>query len=115
MDRILLLVDEISTWIVRPRLVHRHSHLHHQLRSLHALPVPGADRVGVRCQLHPLWHAVHAAGAYTLARNGHVRADFIYRSWSPHPGQWIGSLLLFFFPGMLAFVYAGYGYAKCLG
>ena len=28
------------------------------------------------------------AGAYTLARNSHVRGDFLYRAWQPaHPGE----------------------------
>jgi TRAP-type mannitol/chloroaromatic compound transport system permease small subunit len=54
------------------------------------------------------------AGAYTLARNGHVRGDFLYRAWSPRTqAKWdLVLYFLFFFPGMLAFVYAGYGYAR---
>jgi TRAP-type mannitol/chloroaromatic compound transport system permease small subunit len=52
------------------------------------------------------------AGAYTLSRNGHVRGDFLYRLWRPRT-QAIVELslyLLFFFPGVLALVYAGWGY-----
>src|SRR5207244_4973345 len=54
------------------------------------------------------------AGAYTLSRNGHVRGDFIYRAWSPRTqAKWdLVLYFLFFFPGMLAFIYAGYGYAQ---
>ena len=54
------------------------------------------------------------AGAYTLSRNGHVRGDFLYRAWSPRTqAKWdLVLYILFFFPGMLAFVYAGYGFAK---
>src|SRR5207247_7927551 len=54
------------------------------------------------------------AGAYTLSRNGHVRGDFIYRAWSPRTqARWdLVLYFLFFFPGMLAFIYAGYGYAQ---
>jgi TRAP-type mannitol/chloroaromatic compound transport system permease small subunit len=54
------------------------------------------------------------AGAYTLSRNGHVRGDFIYRAWPPRrQAKWdLVLYFLFFFPGMLAFIYAGYGYAK---
>ena len=54
------------------------------------------------------------AGAYTLSRNGHVRGDFLYRAWPPRTqARWTWcSIFLFFFPGMLAFVYAGYGFAK---
>jgi TRAP-type mannitol/chloroaromatic compound transport system permease small subunit len=52
------------------------------------------------------------AGAYTLSRNGHVRGDFIYRMWRPRI-QGIIELslyILFFFPGVLALVYAGWSY-----
>jgi TRAP-type mannitol/chloroaromatic compound transport system permease small subunit len=54
------------------------------------------------------------AGAYTLARNGHVRGDFLYRAWSPTTqAKWdLLLFILFFFPGMIAFVYSGYGFAK---
>ncbi|MDQ2961545.1 MAG: TRAP transporter small permease subunit [Pseudomonadota bacterium] len=52
------------------------------------------------------------AGAYTLSRNGHVRGDFLYRMWRPRT-QGIVELslyILFFFPGVLALVYAGWQY-----
>ena len=54
------------------------------------------------------------AGAYALARNAHVRGDFIYRAWSPRKQATVDLVLyiLFFFPGMLAFVYSGYGFAE---
>jgi TRAP-type mannitol/chloroaromatic compound transport system permease small subunit len=51
-------------------------------------------------------------GAYTLSRNGHVRGDFIYRMWPPR-GQAIIELtlyILFFYPGVLALMYAGWSY-----
>jgi TRAP-type mannitol/chloroaromatic compound transport system permease small subunit len=54
------------------------------------------------------------AGAYALSRNGHVRGDFIYRMWRPRVQATVELILyiLFFFPGVLALVYAGwlYGY-----
>jgi TRAP-type mannitol/chloroaromatic compound transport system permease small subunit len=54
------------------------------------------------------------AGAYSLSRNSHVRGDFIYRAWSPRTQAGIDLVLyiLFFFPGMLAFVYSGYRFAE---
>jgi TRAP-type mannitol/chloroaromatic compound transport system permease small subunit len=50
------------------------------------------------------------AGAYTLARSGHVRGDFLYRYWHPKTQAWVDLVLyfLFFFPGIVALVYAGY-------
>jgi len=52
------------------------------------------------------------AGAYTLSRNGHVRGDFIYRTWRPRTQGYVELTLyvLFFFPGVLALVYAGWSY-----
>jgi TRAP-type mannitol/chloroaromatic compound transport system permease small subunit len=54
------------------------------------------------------------AGAYALSRNAHVRGDFIYRAWSPRSQASLDFILyfLFYFPGMIAFVYAGFGFAE---
>ena len=53
------------------------------------------------------------AGAYALCRNGHVRGDFLYRKWPPRvqAGMDLVLFFLFFFPGILAFIYAGYQFA----
>ena len=53
------------------------------------------------------------AGAYTLSRNGHVRADTFYRL-LPARAQAASDLILyvlFFFPGILALIYSGSLYA----
>ena len=53
------------------------------------------------------------AGAYTLAKNGHVRGDILYGFLKPRT-QAIFDLILyivFFVPGVIALAYAGYGYA----
>jgi TRAP-type mannitol/chloroaromatic compound transport system permease small subunit len=54
------------------------------------------------------------AGAYTLSRNGHVRGDFLYRDWAPRWQALMDIVLyvLFYFPGMLAFIYAGFNFAE---
>lgn len=53
-------------------------------------------------------------GAYTLSRGGHVRGDFLYRTWEPRRQALVDLILyvLFFFPGMLALVFAGWKYAS---
>jgi TRAP-type mannitol/chloroaromatic compound transport system permease small subunit len=53
------------------------------------------------------------SGAYALSRNSHVRGDFLYRAWSNKTQAKMDLLLyfLFFFPGIIAFIYAGYGFA----
>ncbi len=53
------------------------------------------------------------AGAYTLSRNGHVRVDILWRKLSVRNQARLDLLLylVFFFPGVLALVYAGYVHA----
>jgi TRAP-type mannitol/chloroaromatic compound transport system permease small subunit len=52
------------------------------------------------------------AGAYTLSRGGHVRADMFYRLWRPRTQATVELVLyvLFFFPGVLALVISGWAY-----
>jgi TRAP-type mannitol/chloroaromatic compound transport system permease small subunit len=52
------------------------------------------------------------AGAYTLSRAGHVRADMFYRLWPDRVQAGVELVLyvVFFFPGILALVIAGSGY-----
>jgi TRAP-type mannitol/chloroaromatic compound transport system permease small subunit len=52
-------------------------------------------------------------GAYTLAQNGHVRGDFLYSSMRPRTQALLDLILyfVFFIPGILALIYAGYHYA----
>lgn len=52
------------------------------------------------------------AGAYTLSRGGHVRADIFYRRWPVRVQAGLEMVLyfLFYFPGVLALVIAGWGY-----
>jgi TRAP-type mannitol/chloroaromatic compound transport system permease small subunit len=53
------------------------------------------------------------AGAYTLARNGHVRGDVVYRLWKPRTQASFDLVLyiIFFLPAVFAFMYAGWPYA----
>ena len=54
------------------------------------------------------------AGAYALSRNAHVRGDFLYRSWQPKTQAGMDLVLYFlcFFPGIIAFIYSGYGFVR---
>jgi TRAP-type mannitol/chloroaromatic compound transport system permease small subunit len=53
------------------------------------------------------------AGAYTLAKNGHVRGDVLYGFFPPRLQAGLDLLLyfVFFIPGVVALVWAGYTYA----
>src|SRR5688500_18661760 len=52
------------------------------------------------------------AGAYTLSRGGHVRADMFYRLWRPRTQATVELALyiLFFFPGAISLLYSGWQY-----
>lgn len=52
------------------------------------------------------------AGAYTLSREGHVRADFLYRLLpvKVQGGIDVTLYVLFFFPGMIALVWFGWDF-----
>jgi len=54
----------------------------------------------------------YMAGAYTLSRGGHVRGDVFYRLWRPRTQATVELVLyiIFFFPGILALVIAGWAY-----
>lgn len=53
------------------------------------------------------------AGAYTLSKNGHVRGDVLYGFFPPRvqAALDLALYLLFFLPGAVAMVYAGWTYA----
>jgi TRAP-type mannitol/chloroaromatic compound transport system permease small subunit len=53
------------------------------------------------------------AGAYTLSKNGHVRGDVLYSFFEPRTQATLDLILyvLFFIPGVIALVWAGYNYA----
>jgi TRAP-type mannitol/chloroaromatic compound transport system permease small subunit len=54
------------------------------------------------------------AGAYTLAKNGHVRGDVLYGFFQPRTQAWIDLILygLFFLPGIVALTWAGWTFAQ---
>lgn len=53
------------------------------------------------------------AGAYALSRDAHVRADILYRLMKPRSQAALELVLyfIFFFPGILALMFAGWKYA----
>ena len=115
MNRILLLVDEISTWVGKTAgwciLVLTFT-TSYEVFSRYLFGAPTEWAFDASYMLYGTLFML--AGAYTLSRNAHVRGDFIYRAWPPRRQAMMDLVLfiLFFFPGMLAFIYAGIGFAK---
>ena len=61
-----------------------------------------------------LYGALFMLGAgYALLHGVHIRADFIYRNWQPKTQATIDIVmyLLFYFPGLIIFFFAGYEFA----
>lgn len=115
MQKFLLLIDEVSTrvghlfaWcIVLLTLAMSYDMF---MLKVFRLPTPWAYDAS-----YMLYGTLFImAGPYALARNGHVRGDFLYRKWPPkvQAGLDLALYFLFFFPGILAFIYAGYIYAE---
>lgn len=52
--------------------------------------------------------------AYALQRQQHIRTDFLYEKWSTRTKGIVDSVLyiFLFFPGMIFFLWVGFGYAK---
>jgi TRAP-type mannitol/chloroaromatic compound transport system permease small subunit len=54
------------------------------------------------------------AAAYTLRVGGHIRTDVLYERWSPRTRASVDAVcyVLFFFPGMVCILYAGFVEAR---
>ncbi len=111
MNRFLLLIDEISTWtgkVFAWTIVILTLGISYEVFARYLMRAPTDWAYDVSYILYGTLFMM--AGAYTLARNGHVRGDFIYRTLSPRRQAMFDLVLyvLFFFPGMIAFVYSGW-------
>jgi TRAP-type mannitol/chloroaromatic compound transport system permease small subunit len=56
----------------------------------------------------------YMAGAYTLSRGGHVRADMFSRLWPlrVQAGVELFLYIIFFFPGVISLMYSGWSYGN---
>lgn len=114
MQRILVFIDTISTWIgkifawciVLLTLV-----VSYEVFVRYVLGQPTTWAYDTSYILYGTLFMM--AGAYTLSRNGHVRGDVLYRFLPirTQAGIDLTLYILFFFPGILALVYSGYGFA----
>src|SRR5256714_8402258 len=114
MQKLLLFVDKISTWIGQAfsfLIVLLTLHVSWEVYSRYALDAPRSWAFDVMIMMYGTLFMM--AGAYTLAKNSHVRGDVIYGFFTPR-AQAILDLTLyivFFIPGIVALTYAGYFYA----
>jgi len=115
MQKVLLFVDKISTWVGQAfswLIVALTLHISWEVFSRYVLDHPRAWAFDAMIMMYGTLFMM--AGAYTLAKNGHVRGDVIYGFFTPR-AQAILDLTLyivFFIPGIVALTYAGYFYAS---
>ena len=114
MQKLLLFVDRISTWVGQAFsffIIALTLHVSWEVFSRYALDNPRAWAFDVMIMFYGTLFMM--AGAYTLAKNGHVRGDVIYGFFSPRAQAAVDLTLyiVFFIPGVVALVWAGYTYA----
>ncbi len=114
MQKLLLFVDKISTWVGQAFsffIVALTLHVSWEVYARYVLDAPRAWAFDAMIMMYGTLFMM--AGAYTLAKNSHVRGDVIYGFFTPR-AQAILDLTLyivFFIPGVTALVWAGYTYA----
>lgn len=114
MQKLLLFVDKFNTWVGHAFswfIVALTMFISWEVFSRYALGNPHAWAFDAMIMMYGTLFMM--AGAYTLAKNGHVRGDVLYGFFAPRTQATIDLVLyiLFFLPGVLALTYAGYYYA----
>ena len=115
MQKILLFVDKVSTFVGHAFswfIVALTLHVTWEVFRRYALDSPRAWAFDVMIYFYGALFMM--AGAYTLAKNGHVRGDVLYGFFRPRTQATIDLILyiVFFLPGVFALTYAGYFYAE---
>jgi TRAP-type mannitol/chloroaromatic compound transport system permease small subunit len=114
MQKLLLFVDKISTWIGHAFsfcIVVLTLHVAWEVFSRYALDAPRAWAFDFMIMMYGTLFMM--AGAYTLSVNGHVRGDVLYGFFTPRVQATLDLTLYIvaFIPGVIALTYAGYYYA----
>jgi TRAP-type mannitol/chloroaromatic compound transport system permease small subunit len=114
MQKLLLSVDKVSTWVGHLFsffIVALTLHVTWEVFRRYVLDSPRAWAFDGMIMMYGTLFMM--AGAYTLARNGHVRGDVLYGFFRPRTQATIDLVLyiVFFLPGVIALTYAGYFYA----
>jgi TRAP-type mannitol/chloroaromatic compound transport system permease small subunit len=114
MQTLLLAIDKISTFVGQAfswLIVSLTLLISWEVFSRYALDRPHAWAFDVMIMMYGTLFMM--AGAYTLAKAGHVRGDVLYGFFEPRTQATIDLILfvLFFIPGVFALTYAGYYYA----
>ena len=115
MQRFLLAVDSFSTWfgkVTAWTIMGLTFLISAEVFSRYVLNKPHAWVLDAQIMLYGTLFM--CAGAYTLAKNGHVRGDVLYGFFRPRTQATIDIILyfVFFLPGVVALTWAGWTYAQ---
>ncbi|MBK1689945.1 TRAP transporter small permease subunit [Rubrivivax gelatinosus] len=114
MQSLLLAVDRLSTWMGQLfawTIVLLTFGISAEVFSRYVLNEPHDWALNGQIMLYGALFMM--AGAYTLAKNNHVRGDVLYGFFSPRTQAAVDLVLylLFFLPGIVALTWAGWTYA----
>jgi TRAP-type mannitol/chloroaromatic compound transport system permease small subunit len=114
MQNLLFFIDKVSTWIGQAfawLILALTLQVSWEVFSRYALNQPNAWSFDLMIMMYGTVFMM--AGAYTLSKDGHVRGDVLYGFFPPRLQAALDLLLyfLFFIPGTVALVWAGYTYA----
>ena len=114
MQKLLLFVDKVSTFVGHAfswLIIALTLHVSWEVFSRYVLDNPRAWAFDVMIMMYGTLFMM--AGAYTLAKGGHVRGDVLYGFFEPRTQATVDLILyiIFFIPGVIALTYAGYYYA----
>lgn len=114
MQRFLLTIDKISTWfgqLFAWTIVALTALIGFEVVSRYVFNSPHPWVFDGQMMLYGVMFMM--AGAYTLAKNGHVRGDVLYGFFTPRTQAFFDLILyvVFFIPGVLALAWAGYTFA----
>ncbi|MEN9778870.1 MAG: hypothetical protein RL087_87 [Pseudomonadota bacterium] len=115
MQRLLLAVDRLSTWLGQAfswLIVLLTLQITAEVFFRYVLNEPHDWALNVQIMMYGTVFMM--AGAYTLSKNGHVRGDVLYGFFEPRTQATIDLVLyiLFFLPGIVALTWAGWTYAN---
>jgi TRAP-type mannitol/chloroaromatic compound transport system permease small subunit len=115
MQKLLLAIDRFSTWFGKTcawTVVGLTVLISLEVFSRYVLNVPHGWVLDAQIMLYGTLFMT--AGAYTLAKNGHVRGDVLYGFFRPRTQATIDLVLyiVFFLPGIVALTWAGWTYAN---
>jgi TRAP-type mannitol/chloroaromatic compound transport system permease small subunit len=114
MQKVLLGIDKVTTWVGQAfswLILGLTLMMTWEILSRRFLDRPHAWTFDAQIQLYGVLFMM--AGAYTLAKSGHVRGDVLYGFFRPRVQATIDLVLYiaFFVPGIVALVWSGWLYA----